>query len=73
MIRRHDARATSRRSAVAQVRSFVGDQPAFVEGLLLGAMVGAAIAGSTVWAQLRDRRRGIERGQRSESEAAEPQ
>jgi hypothetical protein len=42
---------------VAQVRSFVGDQPAFVEGLLLGAMVGAAIAGSTLWTRLRSRRR----------------
>ena len=28
-------------------------RPAFVEGLLIGAMVGAAIAGSTLWSRLR--------------------
>ena len=31
-------------------------RPAFVEGLLIGAMVGAAIAGSTLWARLREGR-----------------
>lgn len=30
-------------------------RPAFVEGVLLGAMVGAAIAGSTLWSRVRGR------------------
>jgi hypothetical protein len=30
-----------------------GERPAFVEGMLLGAMVGAAIAGSTLWSRWR--------------------
>jgi hypothetical protein len=30
----------------------------FQRGLALGAMVGAAIAGSTIWSRIRDARRG---------------
>ena len=37
-------------------------RPAFVEGLLIGAMVGAAIAGSTLWSRLRERRSTPPRG-----------
>ncbi|MBI3750157.1 MAG: hypothetical protein HY263_00655 [Chloroflexi bacterium] len=33
----------------ALLRPATEGRPAFVEGLLIGAMVGAAIAGSTVW------------------------
>jgi hypothetical protein len=33
-----------------------GRRPPFFEGLLLGAVIGAAIAGSTVWARIRERR-----------------
>jgi hypothetical protein len=54
---RRRAHGVDPRSAAGQLKALVGEQPAFVEGLLLGAMVGAAIAGSTVWARLRDRRR----------------
>jgi len=31
-------------------------RPRFTEGLIAGALIGAAIAGSTVWARLRDAR-----------------
>lgn len=37
-------------------------RPAFVEGLLIGAMVGAAIAGSTLWSRLRQARGRRSRG-----------
>ena len=43
------------------------EHPAFIQGLLLGALVGAAIAGSTLWSRIEAaRRRSTE-----ESEAAE--
>jgi hypothetical protein len=34
----------------------LGASPRFAEGLILGAMVGAAIAGSTLWARFRRHR-----------------
>jgi hypothetical protein len=36
-------------------RSEAGSEPPFFEGLLIGAMVGAAIAGSTLWRRWRAR------------------
>lgn len=33
------------------------EHPAFVQGLLLGALVGAAIAGSTLWSRIEAARR----------------
>jgi hypothetical protein len=36
-----------------RLRPIAEERPAFVEGLLIGSMVGAAIAGSTLWARLR--------------------
>lgn len=41
------------RTVLARLRPITEQRPAFVEGLLIGAMVGAAIAGSTVWSRLR--------------------
>ena len=45
-------------------------RPAFVEGVLLGAMVGAAIAGSTLWSRVRGR--GQLDGSSPAADAAEP-
>lgn len=43
-----------RARALATRRDTEDDRrPAFVEGILLGAMVGAAIAGSTLWNRIR--------------------
>jgi hypothetical protein len=52
---RHDG---GRRGIVTRVVAFAEDRPAFDEGLALGAVVGAAIAGSTIWSRLRANRRG---------------
>jgi hypothetical protein len=41
----------------ARLRPSRDERPRFVEGLALGALVGAAIAGSTLWARLRESRR----------------
>ncbi|MEZ0239366.1 MAG: hypothetical protein ACAH65_01080 [Chloroflexota bacterium] len=40
-----------------------GESPAFIRGLALGALVGAAIAGSTWRARARDRASGIAAGE----------
>ena len=37
------------------------DHPTFVRGLMLGALVGAAIAGSTIWTRFLARRSGTSR------------
>jgi len=50
----------SARAVLTRLRPAAEDRPAFVEGLLLGAMVGAAIAGSTLWARLREARSATE-------------
>lgn len=50
-----DRRTISR--LAARLRSSSEDRPRFVEGLALGALVGAAIAGSTLWTRLREARR----------------
>jgi hypothetical protein len=52
-----DPRIEALRRLVSVPRRADG-RPAFVDGLLLGAMVGAAIAGSTVWNRWRRRRHG---------------
>jgi len=49
-------RAPKPREIVARLRPSPEDRPPFLEGLALGAMVGAAIAGSTLWARFRERR-----------------
>jgi hypothetical protein len=41
-----------------------GRRPPFVEGLLLGAVVGAAIAGSTLWSRWRASRQLLDPDQR---------
>lgn len=51
-------------------RSQEEDSPAFVRGLALGAFVGAAIAGSTVWRRFRERSRDARNGPDSATEAA---
>jgi hypothetical protein len=43
-----------RRAAATRRRD--DGRPAFVDGLLLGALVGAAIAGSTLWSRWRNGR-----------------
>jgi hypothetical protein len=48
-------------SAIDAVRRRLGrsdpaSEPPFIEGLLIGAMVGAAIAGSTLWRRWRKNR-----------------
>jgi hypothetical protein len=59
-----DRRATSPLVRLAErLRDAEEARPAFVEGLFLGAMVGAAIAGSTLWSRWRQgasRRSGID-------------
>ena len=45
------------RQVVALARRRDDARPAFVDGLLLGTMVGAAIAGSTIWSRWQARRR----------------
>jgi len=46
-----------RSGIVGRALAFAEDRPAFTEGLALGAVVGAAIAGSTLWSRLRASRR----------------
>lgn len=41
----------------ARLRPDGPDRPPFLEGLAIGALVGAAIAGSTLWARIREGRR----------------
>jgi hypothetical protein len=48
-------------SVLARLRASADERPPFIEGLALGALVGAAIAGSTLWARIRDARRDTER------------
>lgn len=50
------ARRPGSRALMQRLRPIVEERPAFVEGLLIGAMVGAAIAGSTLWSRLRQAR-----------------
>ena len=47
--------------------------PGFVSGLALGALVGAAIAGSTVWRRLQERARDLPTGPESPSESTAPE
>lgn len=37
-------------------RDATGRRPRFTEGLIAGALIGAAIAGSTLWARIREAR-----------------
>jgi hypothetical protein len=49
------------------------ERPPFVEGLVLGAVIGAAIAGSTLWSRVRaGRRRAAERSIAKSAEPSEP-
>jgi hypothetical protein len=48
------------RAVLRRLRPVADERPAFVEGLLIGAIVGAAIAGSTLWSRLRQARRAQE-------------
>ena len=50
-------RAPRPRDFVDRLRPTAAERPPFFEGLAIGAMVGAAIAGSTLWARLRESRR----------------
>jgi hypothetical protein len=52
-----DVRLRRPSDLVRQIRTTAEEHPPFLEGLALGALVGAAIAGSTLWAKLRDARR----------------
>jgi len=42
---------------IERLREVIG-AVSFHRGLALGALVGSAIAGSTIWARIRERRRG---------------
>jgi hypothetical protein len=48
------------------------DSPAFVRGLALGAFVGAAIAGSTLWRRFHARSRGARDASDSRTETGVP-
>ncbi|HEY2888362.1 MAG TPA: hypothetical protein VGJ17_07085 [Candidatus Limnocylindrales bacterium] len=65
-------RAPSPRDLVGRLRPTVAERPPFFEGLAIGAMIGAAIAGSTLWARLREsrRRREPDTGERRHSDPA---
>jgi hypothetical protein len=50
--------ASSLLEAIARRFPADGERPSFVRGLAMGALVGAAIAGSTLWTRWRARRDG---------------
>ena len=57
---------------IARIRELIG-AVSFHRGLALGALVGSAIAGSTVWARVRDARRPAESpGAEHEPAVAQP-
>jgi hypothetical protein len=56
-----ESTADTIRRALAELRRNEDGRPAFLDGLLLGAMVGAAIAGSTLWSRWRSNRHGSRR------------
>ncbi|HEV2005134.1 MAG TPA: hypothetical protein VGQ85_00850 [Candidatus Limnocylindrales bacterium] len=51
--------------AISERFSANEDRPSFLQGLTLGALVGAAIAGSTLWNRWKRRRDRAEPGLRS--------
>jgi hypothetical protein len=51
--------------AISERFSANEDRPSFLQGLTLGALVGAAIAGSTLWSRWKRRKDRAEPGRRS--------
>jgi hypothetical protein len=54
----YSSRRLSQRPILRRFRRDDAEGPPFVEGLLLGIIVGAVIAGSTIWNRWRERDRG---------------
>lgn len=65
-----DRRGSALRRVADALRPHDDARPAFMEGLLLGAMVGAAIAGSTLWNRMRSSRDADGRSSRTKDDRA---